>query len=210
MDSRFFRYLSLYLSLAVLLAFGLAASANVPSSPKGKWGRVVPIADNNHPNLYYNQSEIDELRHMVLVEHRPALLWDLWNKSVSGARALGPSAPGNLQGEANIRAAFSYMLEPTDAKANAIRATLLDFMNTFPNGGGSKGDVWFNTTDWNYSGYSVPWLFDLLMAYHPQKLSSSEVGGLKHWFHLTAGAGHKDNWSINASEGAKLTRRERP
>jgi hypothetical protein len=22
-------------------------------SPKGKWGRVTPIADGNHPNLYY-------------------------------------------------------------------------------------------------------------------------------------------------------------
>jgi hypothetical protein len=35
------------------------------------WGRITPIADGNHPNLYYNQSEIDELRQMVLVQHSP-------------------------------------------------------------------------------------------------------------------------------------------
>jgi hypothetical protein len=207
MNRRFFRYLSLCLSLAVFLAFGVAA-ANVPSSPKGQWGKVVPIADNNHPNLYYNQSEIDELRHMVLVQHRPALLWDLWNKSVSGALAVGPSAAGNLRGEENIKAALSFMLEPTDAKADAIRFALLDFMKTFPKGGGSTGDVWFNSTDWNYSGYSVPWLFDLLMAYHPQKLSASQVSALKHWFHLTASVGHTDNWNIKASDRPKLLNRE--
>jgi hypothetical protein len=208
MDRRFLRYLSLYLSLALFLAFGLAASANAQSSAKGKWGRVVPIADNNHPNLYYNQSEIDELREMVLVQHRPALLWNLWEKSVSAARAVGPSAAGNLQGEENIKAALSYMLEPTDAKADAIRSALLAFMNTFPKGGGSTGAVWFNTADWNYSGYSVPWLFDLLMAYHPQKLSTSDVSALKHWFHLTANVGRTDNWSINAPDGPKLLTRE--
>src|SRR5207248_1632817 len=104
-------------------------------SSKGQWGRVVPIADNNHTNLYYNQTEIDELRKLVLVHHSPALLWDLWNNRVSGMYAQGPSSSDNPANN-NIGAAISYMLQPTNRKADAIRSALLDFMKRFPNGGG--------------------------------------------------------------------------
>jgi len=46
-------------------------------SPKGMWGRAKPIADDNHPNLFYDRDEIDELREMVLVRHIPQKLYDL-------------------------------------------------------------------------------------------------------------------------------------
>ena len=200
----------LFLFLGVLILGCHSTKAQYYSS-KGQWGRVVPIADNNHPNLYYNQREIDELRKIVLVQHTPALLWDLWNNRVSGMYAQGPSSSDN-PGNNNIGAALSYMLEPTDAKADAIRSALLDFVKRFPNGGGrdNGGDCWWKAKNWFYSGYSVPWLYDLLMAYHPQKLSRSEVSALKNWFHLTAGNCRQDNWSIYtpANDHATLTKRE--
>ena len=193
---------------------------NERSSPKGQWGKIVPIADNNHPNLYYNQREIDELRNMVLVQHSPALLWNLWNSHIKGAYAIGPSS-NDTPDHNNMMAALSYMLEPTDAKANAIRSALLGFMNVFPNGGGTNNgwwpsncDVWWcnggKTQGWGFSGYSVPWLYDLLMAYHPHKLSASEVSALKNWFHITAGVAHKDNWSIYtpSNDPAKIISKE--
>jgi hypothetical protein len=56
--------------IACGVAAGLDAKDNAPSgdSPKGKWGRVAPIADGNHPNLYYDRGEIEELRRMMLVQ----------------------------------------------------------------------------------------------------------------------------------------------
>jgi hypothetical protein len=42
-----------------------SSRAPLADSPKGMWGRVTPIADGNHPNLYYNQGEIDGLRQMI-------------------------------------------------------------------------------------------------------------------------------------------------
>ena len=51
------RLISATMALAVVVCASqthvLAGAAEV----KGKWGKVVPIADDNHPNLYYNQSE---------------------------------------------------------------------------------------------------------------------------------------------------------
>ena len=57
-------------------------------SQKGQWGSVTPTADNNHPNLYYNQSEIDELRDMILVQHSPQNLYDLYNNSIKDVYAI--------------------------------------------------------------------------------------------------------------------------
>ena len=156
-------------------------TTSLRDSPKGQWGRVTPIADGNHPNLYYNQSEIDELRHMILVQHSPQNLVDLYNKSMKNAVAVSPQNNQSPHHN-NMRAAISYMIEPTPAKADAIRTALLNFMSYFPKGLPN----WFRTIGCYFCGYSTPWLFDLLMAYHPGKLSSTEVNNLKNWFAKSA------------------------
>ena len=172
---------------ATMIQFSPAQVAERPDqSPKGMWGRVTPIGDNNHPNLYYNQSEVDELRNMILVKRSPQHLYDLYNsrfKDVFAHTAVTDSQNwGSYWYGVNMRAAISYMIEPTSEKADAIRTSLLSFESTFPKG----------LPDWNaeigafFAGYAVPWMFDLLMAYHPEKLSSAEITSLKNWFALSA------------------------
>jgi hypothetical protein len=153
----------------------------VTESRKGQWGRVVPIADNAHPNLYYNQREIDELRHMILVQRNPMSLYNRYNSIVKNVMALPfPNAQtdGSYLQFINIKAALSYMIEPTSAKADAIRATLLSFVNVFPRGLAS----WYPSPGPHFAGYYVPWMFDLIMAYNPERLSPAERANLKAWF----------------------------
>ena len=49
--------------IACRFAVGQGTDNRAPhaDAPKGKWGRVTPIADGNHPNLYYDRGEIEEL-----------------------------------------------------------------------------------------------------------------------------------------------------
>src|SRR5262249_22171701 len=51
---------------------------------------------------------------------------------------------------------------------------------------------------------SVPWMFDLLLAYHPDRLSSDEKAALKEWFRLTASQCHADHFVDE--DGAVKTR----
>jgi hypothetical protein len=151
-------------------------------SSKGQWGRLIPIADNNHPNLYYNQSEIDELRNMILVLHSPAHLFDLYTDQIKEVLAVTTIPDNHDPHETNMKAALSYAIEPTSTKADAIRRSLLSFMNAFPNG----LPDWYETRGCFFCGYSVPWMFDLIMAYHPDKLSQAEKTNLKNWFAKSA------------------------
>jgi hypothetical protein len=81
-----------------------------------------------------------------------------------------------------MKAALSYAIEPTTTKADAIRVSLLSFISAFPDG--LPG--WYSTPGCYFSGYSVPWMFDLLLAYHSDKLSPSEQTTLKAWFRKSA------------------------
>ena len=165
---------------AVRIAVG--QEARPADSPKGNWGRVTPIADGNHPNLYYNQSEIDELRKMMLVQHAPKHLYDRYKAEIRDAVAV-TTIPDNKQPHhTNMKAALSYAIEPTARKADAMRASLLSFIKAFPTG--LPG--WYDTPGCYFSGYSVPWMFDLLMAYHPGTFSAAEKTKLKDWFRMSA------------------------
>jgi hypothetical protein len=169
-------------------AFFIAALISAPmaptvwaDSPKGMWGRVMPIADGGHPNLYYNQSEVLELRDMILTKKSPQSLVDLYNtkiKPVMAARTCDTCRPDRT----NMMAALSYMIEPTAAKADAIRASLLSYVALFPKGAGT----WYQSPGWYFSGYAVPWMYDLILAYHPEKLTSTDRANLKAWFKMTA------------------------
>ncbi len=148
-------------------------------SPKGLWGRVTPIADGNHPNLYYHEGELEELRNMILVEQSPKRLYDLYNSNIKrhefAVTAEDPGASGT-----NWAAALSYAIEPTSLKADRIRTALLSFMVGYPIG----LPDWYTPS--SFSGYSLPWMFDLIQAYHPEKLSVIEKANLKQWFALSA------------------------
>ena len=169
-------------SIAVTLLVGLGVTAgpgaNVDAqradSPKGKWGRVTPIAEGNHPNLYYDRGEIEELRRMMLVQHSPQHLYDRYKAEIRGTVAVKTIPDNKRPHHTNMKAALSYAIEPTDAKATAIRAALLSYLDAFP--GGLPG--WYETPGCYFSGYSAPWMFDLLLAYHPDRLSTAEKARL--------------------------------
>jgi hypothetical protein len=156
-----------------------AVPPTLVDSPKGLWGRVTPIADGNHPNLYYNETELQELRNMILVQHGPKHLYDLYHNTIKryelAVTADDPGASGN-----NWAAALSYAIEPTSTKADRVRTALLSFMLKYPSG----LPDWFTPS--SFSGYSLPWMFDLIQAYHPDKLSSVDKANLKQWFALSA------------------------
>jgi hypothetical protein len=169
---------------AALLAAGSLSAANgpPPASAKGKWGRVTPIADAKHPNLYYDQSEIDELRRIVLVERGPRHLRERYEAEIRNAVAVKTIPDNRSPDHANMKAALGYALEPTAAKAGAIRASLASFRAAFPRG----LPDWYETPGCYFSGYSLPWMFDLLLAYHPGVLPAAEKDALKGWFKASA------------------------
>jgi hypothetical protein len=197
-------------AFGAMLAFLHAPPALAATSPKGIWGNVTPIADNAHPNLLYNQAEIDELRTMILVNHSPAWLWNLYQNSIAGTLAIPPNPNNGDDNEpwsTNDRAALTYMLESTQAKANAIRNSLLAFMSTWPNGGGigGQGDDWFQSPGWGMSGLPCAWMFDLIQAYHPATLSATEKSNLKNWFRKSS---RSDPWHFRDQDGGNIVSKE--
>ncbi len=116
---------------------------------------------------------------MILMQHSPKHLYDLYHKTIKryelAVTAEDPGASGH-----NWAAALSYAVEPTATKADRIRTGLLSFMVKYP--GGLPN--WLTPS--SFSGYSLPWMFDLILAYHPEKLSSVEKANLKNWFALSA------------------------
>jgi hypothetical protein len=178
----------IWLLLAQSVGFGVAArpgandDAPRTDSPKGQWGRVIPIADGKHPNLYYDRGEIDELRRMMLVQHSPQHLYDRYKTEIQGAVAVNTIPDNKSPHHINMKAALSYAIEPAADKAAAIRASLLSYLDAFP--AGLPG--WYETPGCYFSGYSAPWMFDLLLAYHPDTLFAAEKAKLKDWFRKSA------------------------
>ncbi len=156
--------------------------AQLIDSPKGKWGRVTPIADGKHPNIFYDPGEIDELRQMILVQHQPQHLYDRYIAEIRDAVAVKTTQGKSNPHVTNMKAAMGYAIRPTPEKADAIRASLLSFISVFPRG----LPCWYETPGCYFSGYSVPWMFDLVVAYHPDKFSAVEKTRLKDWFKMSA------------------------
>jgi hypothetical protein len=157
----------------------LTVNKVLTDSPKGLWGRVTPIADNNHPNLFYNQREVDELRRMVLVQRNPMDLANLYDSSIKDVHAIFTQNTCTWETITNMKAALSYMIEPADSKASAIRAYLLALQKFRPRG----------LPDWYtecFRAYPSAWMFDLVQAYHPHLFSEAEKAGLKNWFALSS------------------------
>lgn len=157
-----------------------------------KYGRCKPIADNAHPNLFYNQNEVNKLRDMILQKKQPAELVGLYTGKIRSAVAKNAPADqkdhkknysaGIAVQRNNMKACISYMIEPTAAKADKIKASIKSFMAAHPNGQTGGHGVGF-------VGYSLPWMFDLLQAYHASKMTTAERKDIKGWFKKCAEMG---------------------
>src|SRR4051812_10250510 len=119
------------------------------SKDQKRWGKITPMKE--HPNLFYNLNEIVELREMTLDRNSPKFvkhLYDLYHSEQrmmtpsklkdKTAVSMNPEDEGFEQGYGtyynNMYAALNYALEPTEAKADAIRTALLGIMIYFPAG----------------------------------------------------------------------------
>lgn len=160
---------------------------NPKASAVGEWGYVTPIADNNHPNLFWNQSEIHELRNMILVHQSPPVLVDAYN-TVRNSIASGSDC------QRDWFASLNYMIEPSQAKAEAIRSALLRYINDHP---GGIGD-WFDTGC--FHSYPLALMFDLIQGYHPAVLSSVEHSKIKDWFSMSS-----NNQKVDSNDPRKIT-----
>ncbi|SMF14063.1 hypothetical protein SAMN02745866_00902 [Alteromonadaceae bacterium Bs31] len=109
--------------------------------------QVTAIAPERHPNLFFNTEEILALRQAILQDRSPAYAVSTYES----IRNVGPAhKPGNLNSlpwpqnynagrlatHINMKANFSYMLEPSQAKAQALRSALLSWTSD-PNRGWS-------------------------------------------------------------------------
>src|SRR5262245_19501935 len=106
----------------VLLLLPLVA---VPSS-----AAPTPIADGNHPNLFWNQTEIDTLRSNITAGS-PPLLANTYNTYIKDVVANTATIPDH---QPAWRATLSYMIEPTTTKANAIKSYLFAVRSTYSGG----------------------------------------------------------------------------
>jgi hypothetical protein len=145
----------------------LTVNEALTDSPKGSWGQVTPIADNDHPNLFYNQREVDELRKMVLIERNPMDLANLYDNSIKDVHAIFSPHECISETSSNMKAALSYMIEPTDTKASNIRQYLLGLQALRPEGLPN----WYKEC---FRAYPSTWMFDLVQAYHPHLFSAAE------------------------------------
>jgi hypothetical protein len=176
--------------LAGFISFSFFLTA---CSTVGRWGYTTPIADNNHPNLFWNQNEIDQLRQMILVDRSPEFLVDIYNKKMKNAIA-NPAIDRHSGAYPDFFAAVGYMIEPTQGKADAIRATLLAAMNQNPSG----IEDWYSTGC--FCGYAWALMFDLIQAYHPSAFSPDEKTSLKTWFKLSA-----ERLKVDSNDPRKIT-----
>jgi hypothetical protein len=161
------------LGLGLLLLVGLVSG--VQADTIGLWGRAVPTADNNHPNLFWNLSEIVQLRQMVN-NNNPAALRTLYDTYMRGVVAVPLIMDGAGSDQTDWYAAISYMIEPTTAKASAIRTAMLNFIAANPGGPGN----WYSQQC--LCGYIMALWYDLVQGLDPSTFSGTERTQIKNWF----------------------------
>ena len=92
----------------------------------------------------------------------------------------------------NLKACISYAIEPTTAKANAIRNALNSYKNHRPNG--ERGDLTFGP--WHAAW---AWMFDLIQAYHPGHFTTQERNDMKEWCRRCANQTNSIRGLVNRS-----------
>jgi hypothetical protein len=149
------------------------------------YAQVTAIAADKHPNLFFNQLEIEALRRAVLVEQSPQYAVNVYNSIKTTSPAHKPSnlnslpwpenyTAGRYATLANMSASFSYMIEPTAAKASALRSALLSWTSD-PNRGWSH-----DVQSAGHAHFALAWMYDLI--YNAGVLSQSEKAGIDDFF----------------------------
>jgi len=146
---------------------------------------VTAIAPDNHPNLYFNQEEIDLMRQAILVDQSPQYAVNRYNEIKGTSPAHKPdnlnSLPwpdnynaGRIATLANMKANFSYMIEPTQAKAEAMAAALLSWTSD-PNRGWSH-----DAQSAGHAQYGIAWMYDLI--YNAGVLTTQQKASIDDFF----------------------------
>jgi len=150
---------------------------------------VSAIQPGEHPRLYFNTQEIEALRRAILVDRQPTYAVSTYDAIKNTAPRSKPSNMDSLGWPDsystalpctidNMKACFSYMIEPTTAKATALRNALVSWTARF-------GPYW--TTDPQGGGhiqYALPWMYDLL--YNSGALSAADKQQCEVFFSSTA------------------------
>jgi hypothetical protein len=149
------------------------------------YGQVTAISPASHPNLYFNNEEIVALREAVLVARAPQYAVDTFNNIRNASPANKPSnlnslpwpdnyTAGRLATLENTKACFSYLIEPTQEKALALKAALLSWTSD-PNRGWSH-----DVQSAGHAHFALAWMYDLI--YGAGVLSDSEKADIDGFF----------------------------
>src|SRR5687767_11851771 len=147
--------------------------------------QVTAIAPGNHPNLFFNQQEIEALRKAVLVDQSPQYAVNVYNNIRNTSPAHKPSDlnslpwpenynAGRYATHANMKACFSYMIEPTPSKASSLKSALLSWTSD-PNRGWSH-----DVQSAGHAHFALAWMYDLI--YDAGVLTQSEKAGVDDFF----------------------------
>lgn len=151
--------------------------------------RFTIIQPGDHPRLYFNRSEIEKLRRVILIEKSNPTAITAYNRIRNTSAC---NKPANMDGLSwptsystalpctirNMKATFSYHIEPNPTKAQTIREALLSWTETYgrywsidPQGGG-------------HIHYALPFMYDAI--YNAGVLSDADKSKLDSWFSQVA------------------------
>jgi|GEM_PF-6273545 len=145
--------------------------------------RVIKAAD--HPNLYFSKAEIEYIQKTFRENTAPQAAITAFNKikntqpvNRNDAKITKPWPDnymyGNASSKANFEATLSYLIQPTNTKADKLKTSLLSW--TRPSSGG-----WLSGgQESGHVHFSLAFMYDAL--YNSGKLSASEKQNLDAWF----------------------------
>ena len=183
----------------------------ISSEPGG-----IKLIRTNHPNLWYNQSEIEQLRKMILIDKSPPKLSDIYHEFCKGKMASYPPYPwskkwkdcysqGYKVGINNMEACISYMIEPTQEKAYRMKDVIFAFMKE----GASR---YIDPQNCGHTNWSLAWMYDL--TYNSGVYTEAEKGQIEDFFSDIAslvksvmGNGYRDNRGAGVTGGFPLANR---
>ncbi len=181
---------------------GFARLVFSPEESSSAAETVTVIPANRHPNLYFNTAEIENMRKAVLINKTPSSAVGVYSKIKSIAPCSKPSNMDSLEWPTsyntarpctikNMQATMSYLIEPTDAKAQALRTALLSwtvkygaYWSVDPQGGG-------------HIQFALPFIYDAI--YNSGALSpNGQIVALGGW---TSKTGDRSIYLFDAATG---------
>ncbi len=159
-------------------------------------GTAKPIASNAHPNLYFNQAELEAIRKAVLVDKYPQYAVNTFN-AIKGVQPVNkPSTVETTNFEPNknyhyniivgltrqnFQATWSYAIEPTQAKGQKLKESLLSWTSRMPGTTYNALNLWmYDVHQGAFMHFALAWMYDLL--YPTGLLTDTEKQRLDQWF----------------------------